>query len=115
MAIPFVYSYRRGSGTAERHLFPDSAEAVREIPISDIKTDGIATPQSPEDNGEMENLMASIQKRGLLQPIVVSQEPDGRFTILAGEQRLLACRRLGWKMVPAIVRRPAPPPAPNAA
>jgi hypothetical protein len=46
--------------------------------------------------GDIESLAASIKELGLLHPIVV--RPDGR--LIAGERRLEACKRLGWKTVP---------------
>jgi N6-adenosine-specific RNA methylase IME4 len=46
--------------------------------------------------GNIESLAASIKELGLLHPIVV--RPDGR--LIAGERRLAACKRLGWKTVP---------------
>jgi N6-adenosine-specific RNA methylase IME4 len=46
--------------------------------------------------GDIDSLAASIKELGLLHPIVV--RPDGR--LIAGERRLAACRRLGWKSVP---------------
>jgi ParB family chromosome partitioning protein len=45
---------------------------------------------------DIESLAASIKELGLLHPIVV--RPDGR--LIAGERRLAACKRLGWKTVP---------------
>jgi ParB family chromosome partitioning protein len=46
--------------------------------------------------GDIESLATSIKELGLLHPIVV--RPDGR--LIAGERRLAACKRLGWKTVP---------------
>jgi ParB/RepB/Spo0J family partition protein len=46
--------------------------------------------------GDIESLAASIKELGLLHLIVV--RPDGR--LIAGERRLPACKRLGWKTVP---------------
>jgi ParB family chromosome partitioning protein len=46
--------------------------------------------------GNTESLAASIKELGMLHPIVV--RPDGR--LIAGERRLAACKRLGWKTVP---------------
>ena len=46
--------------------------------------------------GDIDSLAASIKELGLLHPIVV--RPDGR--LIAGERRLAACKRLGWKTVP---------------
>jgi ParB family transcriptional regulator, chromosome partitioning protein len=46
--------------------------------------------------GDIESLAVNIKELGLLHPIVV--RPDGR--LIAGERRLAACKRLGWKSVP---------------
>ena len=43
---------------------------------------------------------------GLLQPIVVRRVDGGRYELIAGRQRLLACRSLGWQYISAIVKRP---------
>jgi ParB family chromosome partitioning protein len=50
-------------------------------------------------------LMDSIRSNGLLQPIVVKAVDDKRFRLVFGAHRLEAVRRLGWKKIPAIVRR----------
>jgi ParB-like chromosome segregation protein Spo0J len=52
----------------------------------------------------VEELMESIPKIGLLQPIVISA--DG--TLIAGRHRLEACRRLGWELIPCRIFQGAP-------
>jgi ParB family chromosome partitioning protein len=54
--------------------------------------------------GDLDQLAASIEAHGLLQPIVVRQTGE-RFELIAGHRRLEALRRLGREHVPAIVRR----------
>jgi ParB/RepB/Spo0J family partition protein len=49
--------------------------------------------------GDINSLAASIEEAGLLHPIVV--RPDGR--LIAGERRLVACKKLGWTSVPVTV------------
>ncbi len=51
------------------------------------------------DLGHLEELMVSIDKVGLLQPIVVRPVEDG-YEVVAGNRRFEACRRLGWIKVP---------------
>jgi hypothetical protein len=51
------------------------------------------------DLGDIDELAASIAELGLLHPIVIRS--DGR--LIAGERRLAACKRLGWKKVPVTV------------
>ncbi len=58
---------------------------------------------------QLDELEASIRENGLLQPLVVRPAgpaaPDGAvWELVAGERRLRAVRRLGWREVPVIVR-----------
>ncbi len=53
----------------------------------------------------MQGVAATIESRGFLQPVIVAQDVQGgRYRLLAGRVRLEACKRLGWKTIPAIVR-----------
>lgn len=54
------------------------------------------------DNGPMSGLMSSIQDKGLLEPIIVRPADDG-FEVVAGMRRYEACRKLGWRRLPAHV------------
>lgn len=106
MAIPFVYSYRKGSGNVQRHQFPDPEGQVHEILISEIDdsvTDASAL-LTAEDEQQIQRLMKNIQDKGLLQPIVITPSVEGRYNVVAGHQRIVACQRLGWKTIPALVR-----------
>ncbi len=49
--------------------------------------------------GDIDGLAASIDRVGLLQPVVMS--PDGR--LVAGHRRIEACRRLGWETIDVVV------------
>lgn len=54
------------------------------------------------DTGPMSGLMLSIQEKGLLEPIIVRPSADG-FEVVAGMRRYEACKRLGWRRLPAHV------------
>jgi len=54
------------------------------------------------DNGPVKGLMVSIQDKGLLEPIIVRPVKDG-FEVVAGMRRYEACRKLGWRRLPAHV------------
>jgi ParB family chromosome partitioning protein len=63
------------------------------------------------DETKLAELAASIAVSGVVQPIVVrpggagSQgKPDGRYTLITGERRLLASKKAGKETIPAIVR-----------
>lgn len=53
---------------------------------------------------ELGPLVESIRAVELQQPIVVA-ELDEQYKIVIGARRLLACKELGWKKIPALVRR----------
>ena len=55
-----------------------------------------------QDNGPTKGLMLSIQDKGLLEPIIVRPVHDG-FEIVAGMRRFEACKKLGWRRLPAHV------------
>ena len=60
-------------------------------------------PRKIFDEEKLEQLAASISQYGLLQPITVLQLADGQYQLIAGERRLLACRKLKMQEVPAIL------------
>jgi ParB family chromosome partitioning protein len=63
-------------------------------------------PRRDFDDSELGELAKSIDRNGLLQPLVVRPAPKSpqRYEMVAGERRLRALRDLGWKEVPVIVR-----------
>lgn len=103
MAIPFVYSYRKSSSALDRHLYPESEAEIREVKLEDIEEPDTTACNHWQDS-DVDALMHDIKEHGLLQPMVLQKQPDGRYKILAGTLRLIACKRLGWKIAPAIVR-----------
>lgn len=76
-------------------------KSVQEIEIDQLE---IGTSQVRVDLASgIDDLAASIRKQGLLQPIVVSRLPNGRYEILAGQRRFLAHKVLGLKTIAALV------------
>ena len=53
---------------------------------------------------EMDNLVLSIRKLGLMHAPVLKSNPPG-YSIVCGFRRVAACRNLGWRRIPAIVLR----------
>ena len=80
----------------------NSQEKVYAIPIDAID-DFPDHPFQVKDDEEMEQLVRSIDNNGVLNPIIV--RPNGeRYELIAGHRRRHACRTLGIKTIPAIVR-----------
>ena len=88
-------AYQPARATAPAHV----RYAVVEIPIDMIDPD----PDQPRrELGDLENLAASIQKIGLLEPILVRPIDRGRkYQVVFGERRLTAARLAGLDRVPA--------------
>ena len=75
---------------------------LRELPIGSVKPNPYQ-PRNGMDEEALDELVASIQASGLLQPVVVRPR-DGGFELIAGERRWRAATRLGWTRIPAVVR-----------
>lgn len=75
-----------------------------ELPVEDIEPN----PQQPRavfEETSLEELAASIREVGILQPIVVRVgEPEGTYTLVAGERRLRAAQLAGVELIPAMIR-----------
>jgi len=57
--------------------------------------------QARTELGNIEELMASIKEKGILQPIIVREKND-RYEIIAGERRCVAAKNIGIKDIPCI-------------
>ncbi|WRS26776.1 ParB/RepB/Spo0J family partition protein [Oscillospiraceae bacterium MB08-C2-2] len=62
-----------------------------------------AQPRKYFEQGAIEELAASIQSNGLLQPVTVRKTARGDYELIAGERRTRAYRFLGRESIPAIV------------
>jgi ParB family chromosome partitioning protein len=74
-----------------------------ELPIGSV-TPNPRQPRSVFDEDALDELVASIQEVGLLQPVVVREVGPGRFELVMGERRWRASQRAGLTEIPAIVR-----------
>lgn len=81
---------------------PSAASAdVAEIMVDDISVN----PQQPRQdfNSEaLEELAASINENGIVQPITVRQK-NGKYELIAGERRLRAVKLINIRSIPAYV------------
>lgn len=75
---------------------------VREIEVGRIRPNPLQ-PRKNFDEAAIDELAASIQERGLLQPILV-RAVEGGFEIIAGERRWRAAQKASLHQIPAIVR-----------
>ncbi|HGY9616978.1 ParB/RepB/Spo0J family partition protein [Vibrio harveyi] len=66
---------------------------------------GVYQPRKDMAPEALEELAASIQSQGIIQPIVVRQVASGQFEIIAGERRWRAAKQAGLKRVPCLVKK----------
>ena len=98
---------------------PVSGDAVQHVPVGSIRPlpnqprrhfdeAGVAAVLEhdlPHDEAAIAELADSIGARGLLQPIIIRQAPDGQgYQLVAGERRWRAAQRAGLHQIPALVR-----------
>ncbi|MCQ2546348.1 MAG: ParB/RepB/Spo0J family partition protein [Clostridia bacterium] len=82
---------------------PSPAEGgVLYVDINNIKPN-TAQPRKTFDDEKLEELASSIERHGLIQPIVLRASGKG-YEIVAGERRWRAARLVGLKEVPCIVK-----------
>jgi len=61
-------------------------------------------PRQEFNDDTLDELAASIEQIGIIQPITVRSIGDGEFEIISGERRLRAARRAGMEHLPAFIR-----------
>ena len=77
-------------------------ESIQDIPLNSLDRNPYQTRSV--SFGGLDDLAASIQAVGLLQPIVVRPVAGGRYQVMAGERRWEAVRQLRHQTIAAIVR-----------
>ena len=78
---------------------------LKQIDVNQLKR-GAYQPRRFIDENELQELAASIQKHGVMQPIVIRPIEDSEtpYEIIAGERRWRAAKLAGLAEIPAIVR-----------
>ena len=67
-----------------------------------------ANPNQPRKNFDeqaLKELAESIRRHGVIMPIVVNDNGDGRYMIIAGERRFRACKLADRATIPVVIRK----------
>jgi len=75
---------------------------VKEIPLEQIDI-GLSQVRTSDVEEDIQELVASIEKIGLLEPIVVFQKIEGRYEVVTGQRRFLAHQHLGRETIRATI------------
>ena len=73
-----------------------------EVEVSKIDISEANVRKSKATEGEFESLVASIQEKGVLQPVILVRKGD-RFELPVGQNRLLAAKKAKLEKIPALV------------
>ena len=89
----------------------ENKEQLLRIKISDIVNSPYQgrlfdlTDELPEeDEKKISELAESIKENGLMQPVIVRKNKDGKYELIDGHRRVIAYRRLGIGQIKAIVK-----------
>ncbi len=107
-ALPYVMepSGANGAepdGVAGAGLAPVPGARFVEVPVAAIEPNPKQPRQAFDEEG-LQELQASIEEVGFLQPIVVRETAPERYELVMGERRWRAAQALGREVIPAIVR-----------
>ncbi len=96
---------RKALGKGIQSLIPEAppGEKLTEVDITRISPSPFQ-PRRHFDKEKLEELAASIQSSGIIQPVVLAKEGDGRYTLIAGERRWRAAQLAGLHRIPAVIR-----------
>lgn len=78
-----------------------SAEGIKQILVEDLCPSPFQ-PRRVFDESAIQDLVESIKKKGVIQPLIVRQRGD-KYEIIGGERRWRASKLAGLEKVPAIV------------
>ena len=97
---------KKGLGRGLSSLLGDTSKKidVNKVSIKDL-TRNRFQPRKYFDKDNLLELTNSIKEQGVIQPIVVrpNKSLDGKYEIIAGERRWLACQNAGLHEVPVVI------------
>ena len=109
-----LMSKKKGLGRGLSALIPgDMGEsaleesALRMIPVRSIRPNP-HQPRTEFDSEQLAELAASIKEHGLIQPLIVTEEPPGQYILIAGERRWRASQQAGLSEVLVVVKETTP-------
>ena len=94
----------RGLDALFSNSLMDANDSVKTVSISSI----VPNPRQPRTrftDNELSELADSIREHGVIQPLIVSEQNDGTYTLIAGERRLRASQIAGLNTVPVVTRQ----------
>jgi ParB family transcriptional regulator, chromosome partitioning protein len=82
---------------------PAAPKEYTHLPLKNIKP-GRYQPRQEIEDSELQELMRSIQEKGIVQPIIVRKIAADEYEIVAGGRRFQAAKSLGLNEIPTIIK-----------
>ncbi len=84
-------------------IVPNEEEKIIQIEIERLTTFK-DHPFKVQEDEDMKMLIESIEKYGILNPLIVRPLKEGVYEIVSGHRRRYAAEKLGYRKVPVIIR-----------
>jgi len=79
------------------------------LELSILNIDSISiTHHIRNDYGDMDDLLKSMQKDGMQDPLLVNEIEPGKYVIIDGVRRITAATDMGWKQIPCLIKKGIP-------
>ena len=91
--------YKKTFGVTEE----DIKTGVLELDLKDVYPNP-SQPRKVFEPKALDELASSIKANGVIMPIVVNKDGEGKFMIIAGERRFRASKIAGKDKIPAIIK-----------
>ncbi|MBQ3234950.1 MAG: ParB/RepB/Spo0J family partition protein [Clostridia bacterium] len=91
--------YKKTFGVTEE----DIKTGVLEVDLSDIYPNP-SQPRKVFDPKALDELASSIKVNGVIMPVVLNKDENGKYMIIAGERRFRASKIAGKTSIPAIIK-----------
>jgi ParB family chromosome partitioning protein len=85
------------------NVLENDDDSIFEIDPEKIKVNPMQ-PRHDFDDTSLNELVDSIKEYGLIQPLVLTKK-NNQYELIAGERRLRACKKIGLKKVPVVVKK----------
>lgn len=91
-------------GEASSQLYESGSEEI----VIEIETERLRDfndhPFKIREDKQMKSLKESVEKYGILTPLIVRPVPEGVYEIISGHRRRFIAKLLGYRKVPVIIR-----------
>lgn len=91
----------------EMNVENNNPNMVNLIEIRNIEG-GKYQPRKHFSHDSLKELAESIKRNGIMQPIILSESENNRYSIIAGERRFRAAKLAGLEVIPAIINDYSP-------